>query len=46
MPETRYMADIQSALAERTIKRLAILNALLTVALIVNAVLDHVKRNR
>lgn len=44
--DTRYALDIQSAFAERTIKRLAILNALLTVALIVNVVLDHIKKTR
>lgn len=36
---TQYMADIQSAFAERTVKRLTVLSGILAVALIVNAVL-------
>lgn len=44
--DTRYALDIQSAFAERTVKRLAILSGLLAVALIVNAVLDHIKKTR
>ena len=44
MENNQYMYDIQAALSERTIKRMAILNALLAVALTVNVVLAHIRK--
>ena len=40
----QYMYDIQNAFAERTVKRLVVLNALVAIALIVHIVFAHIRK--